>query len=323
MSLIEGHGVQYLEQFDFISPPTVENPLATLATEGEDGRDFADRLRWIIDNRVACFFISPHLDDAILSSGSLISFLAQETDVTIVTIFNEGSAKPFSDPALDWLQASGHTNSLEHFQSREIENENACKEVQAGFMNLGFADAVFRGSMRRYEEQRKPYLVSGYDHHYEYYHLYPDHYYGDDISIHLNDAEYLKPRVRAKLIDILPDCAPIAFFAPAGVGGHIDHLLTRQVVEETFIDPVFWFDFPYQEGAKTNISSLGLHNYARSVWIGTSQAEGRKIKAISHYTSQNRALFTPGIIDLPSELYFSNKRFRSKDNYKPPAMNRF
>jgi hypothetical protein len=40
----------------------------------------------IVARRKQCVFVSPHLDDAVFSAGSLISFFASRTDVTIAMV---------------------------------------------------------------------------------------------------------------------------------------------------------------------------------------------------------------------------------------------
>jgi hypothetical protein len=44
-------------------------------------------------------FLSPHLDDAILSCGALLTALPARSDVTVVTIFTEASAPPHTRAA--------------------------------------------------------------------------------------------------------------------------------------------------------------------------------------------------------------------------------
>jgi len=43
----------------------------------------------IIREKIPCFFISPHLDDAALSAGGLIAYLSQHTHVEVIDVFTE------------------------------------------------------------------------------------------------------------------------------------------------------------------------------------------------------------------------------------------
>jgi hypothetical protein len=47
----------------------------------------------IIKNKIPCYFLSPHLDDAVLSAGGLISSLSGNTSVTVVNIFTTAGEK--------------------------------------------------------------------------------------------------------------------------------------------------------------------------------------------------------------------------------------
>lgn len=71
-------------------------------------------------------YISPHLDDVILSCGSTIAEQCQNGNlVTIATIFSSGNAK------------SNHSTRREN-------DINACKEIGASHRHLGYIDAPFR-----------------------------------------------------------------------------------------------------------------------------------------------------------------------------------
>ncbi|KKQ75821.1 MAG: hypothetical protein US98_C0059G0005 [Parcubacteria group bacterium GW2011_GWC1_38_6] len=135
-----------LKRTDFVVhvPASDANPILSLAMENEQSFAFAERLKWIIHDKVSCFFISPHLDDAIYSAGSLLSFLAEETDVKVVTLFTKATHGVYSEAAKRWLKLSGHVDAEEHYSLRSIEDENACVEVGAKSVHSGFVETMWR-----------------------------------------------------------------------------------------------------------------------------------------------------------------------------------
>jgi LmbE family N-acetylglucosaminyl deacetylase len=71
-------------------------------------------------------FLSPHLDDAILSCGARIMLhVALGDNVTIVTVFSEG----------------------DNYAGRQAEDKAACAALGARHLHLGFNDAPFRDSV--------------------------------------------------------------------------------------------------------------------------------------------------------------------------------
>lgn len=77
------------------------------------------------------YFISPHLDDAILSAGGLIFDLKDNNKVKIITVFTKG-------------------NKL--FLKRKEEDISVCKYLGIDYLHLGFADALWRNSYDSIED---------------------------------------------------------------------------------------------------------------------------------------------------------------------------
>ena len=77
------------------------------------------------------YFISPHLDDAILSAGGLIYDLKDKEKVKIVTVFTKGD---------------------ELFLKRKVEDENVCRYLKINYSHLGFKDALWRKSYGSMED---------------------------------------------------------------------------------------------------------------------------------------------------------------------------
>lgn len=84
-----------------------------------------------LNNKRNYIFISPHLDDAILSAGGLIHYLKDKGKVKIITVFTKGD---------------------EIFSKRKIEDINVCQYLGIGYLHLGFIDALWRDSYNSMED---------------------------------------------------------------------------------------------------------------------------------------------------------------------------
>src|SRR4051812_22907832 len=93
--------------------------------------------------RGAALFVSPHLDDAVLSAGALIAELAQHQPVLVVTVFTEASVGPHGRAARSFLAACPIADAAELFAERRREDVDALRRLRARALHLGRTDALF------------------------------------------------------------------------------------------------------------------------------------------------------------------------------------
>ena len=189
----------------------------------------------------AAIFISPHLDDAVLSCGGGIARLTGlDERVTVVTVFT-GDQSP-GEP-LSKLAVRSHASWAagdQPFAARRAEDLEALGRLGATAEHLGLLDAIYRRS------------AAGHP-------LYADSL-GTPTA---DDLEYFLPELVMALRNsaagtgaaVAAD-APGApgtrhmatrVFCPAGTGGHVDHILTRVAVERV-AEPesiVYFDEYPY------------------------------------------------------------------------------
>src|SRR3989344_5876415 len=101
-------------------------------------------IKKITENKIPCVFVSPHLDDSILSAGALMCHLSQKTKVTAITVFTEASPKPYTLSAKKFLYSCGYRNAQELFDARKKEDSNIFSGLGVEFRHLGFTDAAWR-----------------------------------------------------------------------------------------------------------------------------------------------------------------------------------
>lgn len=237
-------------------------------------------LRYLLDkDRIVVF--SPHLDDAVLSAGSLISYLTQQKkNVEIVTAFTEGSH--VSSAAIERILKTAKFTDIDvYFEERRKEDIRAISALQVPKVtHLGFTDAAWRKI-----DDTTP--------------LYPATQLGTIDPRDQKTHEQLVEKFRA----VLGATDNVAVLAPIGRGKHVDHQITRNVAFAAFPQTVFFQDFPYSAVHKNEDEFIQNNNLQSVEWQGDYTA---KRNAILQYATQlnSLSLFFKGAMKLSYETYF-------------------
>ncbi|OGG27277.1 hypothetical protein A3A59_04945, partial [Candidatus Gottesmanbacteria bacterium RIFCSPLOWO2_01_FULL_42_10] len=182
----------------------------------------------ITDRKIPCYFISPHLDDAILSAGGLISYLANKTDVHILTVFTEASSPPFTRFCRKFMQVSGYTDAYKFFRDRRNEDQKVFRTLHAKCKHLGFVDAAWRKKSgprkaRKFLGQFLP----------EVLYLYPRNRNFRSGRIVKEDWK-LMLEIENALKNYVPSTQDKVVFAPLAIGNHVDHVIVRDVCAKMY-----------------------------------------------------------------------------------------
>lgn len=170
-------------------------------------------MRWI--------YLSPHLDDAVLSAGGLIYEQTRSgTPVEIWTFMcgfaPEDAVSPFAELM---HQQWGFSSAEETTRSRREEDKSAAAVVSAKAVHFDFLDCIYRRG------QNNDWLYS-------------------EISVppHKEDANI--PKRIADLVSarLMPDDVLVAQLS---VGSHVDHVLVRQAAELLGRPVLYDIDIPY------------------------------------------------------------------------------
>ncbi|MFQ5768704.1 MAG: PIG-L family deacetylase, partial [Acidobacteriota bacterium] len=186
---------------------------------------------------VDAVYLSPHLDDAAFSCGGQISQAAAAgAEIVIATLMaGEPPAGPVGGMARRVL-ARGRP-----FRRRQ-EDLRACLVLGCGAAHLAAPDCVFRLD----PATRKP-------------------LYASRASVFGPPAAADSGMIAELCAELERLFAPCDVVAPLGVGGHVDHLITRQVGEIWGGETVRYYeDFPYIEEPGSLEAALG----APEDWIG-------------------------------------------------------
>jgi LmbE family N-acetylglucosaminyl deacetylase len=149
-------------------------------------------------------FLSPHFDDVVYSCGGTLGVQVYDgLHPLVITVFGGAPAASveLSPFALEVHRSMGfRQDASAAVRARGQEDANALNYLQADYLWLDYPDAIYRGTPPYYTSSTQ--LMGG--------DMHPG-----DLWIDRGLAENL-----VALNDRLPDTV---WYAPLGVGGHVDH----------------------------------------------------------------------------------------------------
>jgi LmbE family N-acetylglucosaminyl deacetylase len=214
-------------------------------------------------------YLSPHLDDAALSCGGGIAAQRAAGERVLVVTLCTGAPAPdmqFSDLALEFHRKWG-LEPAEVVAARLREERRALEVLDADSYWGGMFDAIYR---------------------------YPEAY--NTRGSLFNTPAPDDPLLSAlhQLIGDLRERAPdAAFYAPLGVGSHVDHLITHSAARMVVGDALSLYeDLPYATRPGVLDQRLAaLTGELTSRTIAIDATFEKKIAAIKAYASQIGELF--------------------------------
>ncbi len=209
-------------------------------------------------------YLSPHLDDAALSCGGMIaSQRAAGADVLVVTLC---TAAPHPDGPFSALAAEFHREwglaPAQVLATRLAEDNAALTILGAAGFAAGMLDAIYRA---------------------------PTAYASRGTLFNAPAAnDPLRPALAELLAQLRTRLPQATFYAPLGIGEHVDHQITAEVAAIHAGAPLVWYeDFPYVARVGALEARLAQIDHAltpeRSAIDATLE---RKIAAVLAYGSQ-------------------------------------
>jgi LmbE family N-acetylglucosaminyl deacetylase len=217
-------------------------------------------------------FVSPHADDAVLSCGGTIAWLADAGRRPLVaTIFAGEIVDEMAGGFARWKHERWKLTNVDEVRwQRAAEDVAAAAAVGAELVWLGLPDAIYRGD--RYTSDQE--------------------LYGGKLA---ETDQELAQQIAHEIVS-LPGCtAESEVFVPLGIGWHADHLLTFAAGESLArrgMRVLAWEDVPYAihtpEGLKRRLSDARVHE-GPIVWIETTME--RRLAGIAAYETQVPVIF--------------------------------
>lgn len=168
-------------------------------------------------------FLSPHLDDVVLSCGGLIYDLSQKDTCIEIWTLCAGDPDPQLIPEFAWQLHQRWQTGANAVGIRRAEDKASCQWINARPVHLGFQDCIYR----RNPDTGEAIIQQN-----------------EDLFTPLSaDEAYLVIEVQNFLERNLPGDAQLVL--PLGLGSHKDHELTRLAAERLARNLYYYADYPY------------------------------------------------------------------------------
>ncbi|MBV9690363.1 MAG: PIG-L family deacetylase [Ktedonobacteraceae bacterium] len=218
-------------------------------------------------------FLSPHFDDAVFSCGGTLGMqVSCGLRPLVITVFggmpsSDMRLSPFAQQVHSTMGGDAAQNPEALVQRRRKEDATALDYLQVDYLWLNYLDAIYRGNPAYYTT---------------YSQLFGGEINPNDFPIDKQFAQDL-----LALQERLPDTA---WYAPLGVGGHVDHQLVTSAADrlvQAGAKVYFYEELPYalQEGAvQARLNELGGAFEPRLVEM--SEMLPLRLEATKLYVSQ-------------------------------------
>ncbi len=217
-------------------------------------------------------YLSPHLDDAVLSCGARIAYeVAAGHCPLVVTVFTADEPETPPSPLAADLRRWWNLPVGEVMLRRRAEDAEATRRLGADRALLDLPEAPYRLSA-----DGAPYYAT------------LDSLFGAPAPA---DEEAIVAALDRRIRELPPHRRVVA---PLGVGGHVDHLLVRRAAETVAAGRLLYYEeFPYVEWKRLALRrALGRPgDWVPEVLPVPPELLEQKVAAILAYESQVPAMF--------------------------------
>ena len=249
--------------------------------------------------RYKAIYLSPHLDDAVLScGGQIFQETAVNNPILIVTIM---AGEPPRDVPLSDFAKSLHQRwelARDAVAARRAEDAVACQILGADYLHWSIPDCIYR----THPSTGEP--------------CYPT---WESIITTLHPAD---EGILAHLTQQLRQLPPAGqIYAPLTAGNHVDHRLVRLAAEQVFGTKLIYYeDYPYAADPEKVTAALAPtpEDWQATTVRLTETAVATKIKAIWAYVSQ-RSSFFASRADLAAKVKQYTSQIGGEGRWQPGA----
>lgn len=216
-------------------------------------------------------YLSPHLDDAILSCGCQISrLISAGRSILIVSAM---AGVPHEERLSEFAKSLHRRwqTPTDAVHVRRAEDVLACKQLGADYLHWDLIDCIYRidplSEKSMYDSEES---------------LFGNLHQGDESTIGKLE----------QLISMLPAWQNLVI--PLSVGNHVDHQLCRKAAEQLFSPHtlLYYEEYPYSESSDIDASLVPVElNWSSEIISVTQEEILSKINAIASYKSQLSTFF--------------------------------
>lgn len=212
-------------------------------------------------------FVSPHLDDVVLSCAEIIvKEVSCGNSALILNVFTkEYNDDSISENAKNFHDLCGYSNKP--ITNRKIEDQRALKTLGVESLYLDEYEALYRKNINN-----------------EFHYYQPQSHFNSELS---NELSYIN-RLTARIESILNYLEFDYIYIPLGIGNHIDHLIIRYVFEKIVANKkiIYYEDIPYKLEYGNLMPSSYTFELESEIIEVDSELFRKKIEALKYYTSQ-------------------------------------
>lgn len=236
-------------------------------------------LQSIIEQKKTCYFVSPHFDDAVLSAGALMTYLAAFTKIVVINIFTKSDASVSTFSAKTYTKQCGYTDAEQLYSDRANEDALVFKHIAHRIFNLGFTDALWR---KKYRKDMFSRLFSSIS---EFQVIYPTYRFHIIKGTIAKQDMHTLDLIKAELQEIIMNRSSV-IFCPFAIGNHVDHVMARRACEDIFSSVIYWSDFPYNLNEQYKTNRFAAFSFTENL--------SQKYELVKGYKTQYTAMFGKG-----------------------------
>lgn len=222
-------------------------------------------------------FLSPHFDDVVYSCGGTLGVQASSgLRSLVITIFGglppqDIQLSPFASGIHQRMDA-GNLSAYNLTANRRKEDAKALNLLKSNYLWLDYLDAMYRGQPAYYTGNEA--LMGG--------------------EVHPGDM-WIERQLSQDLLELARRLPDAVFYAPLGVGRHVDHQIVTSAVDRLVrrgANVKFYEDFPYvlQDGAlDARLQELG--GELDPAYVEISEMMPLRLEASDCYASQANVNF--------------------------------
>ena len=223
-------------------------------------------------------YLSPHLDDAALSSGGLIWEQTRSGDSVSIWTICAGNPPPGEFSSFARKLHDRWETGADAVAERRQEDIASCKQLNASYRHFNVSDCIYR-RIDQVLEVNNTIPREGFEQS-----IFP---YNSEEALfgQLHPAEEkLVKELSLELIHAIPQNTNI--IAPLAIGNHVDHQLTRAAAESTGRELWYYQDYPYILGWLNELDELELAGWKKDLYTISQDGFQAWTKSIAAHQSQ-------------------------------------
>jgi len=247
----------------------------------------------IINEKLTCFFVSPHFDDAIFSAGGLMHELAKKgVPIILVNVFTKASPPPYTLSIKKFLKDCGYEDAHKLYEARINEDADVAYVINAKVINLGFVDGLWRKRKGNGYLKILSKFVPEFGYEYPIFRLARWMVSKESIRIEKQLSEKIEYYIKKYKNAVI--------FGPLGIGNHPDHHIVKNALQTLKQDCIiYWADYPYFE-----TDNKLINKSSKFIQYTFEANQKEKMKLVLGYKSQISAIFGKNKINTKKEIFF-------------------